>query len=108
MKAEANLQLLTITIDMSRDRDFEDGYVGNHRPITDTERWDRDQCVVKPVKELHGLKDLFVHLAYPESTLDGTAVRELRERFLEQSVMGKDYDSNGRGKCLKDFQGDAE
>ncbi|KAK0704383.1 hypothetical protein B0H67DRAFT_686789 [Lasiosphaeris hirsuta] len=58
--------------------------------------------IVAPMKQLGGLKKLFIHVAWPFR--DGLAgVRRADERMLEQTVMGGLYDSRMLHKPLDTF-----
>lgn len=53
------------------------------------------QRLVAPIAEhVQGMKDFFVHLSWPEDSIE----RELREEMLERMVCGKDYVARDRGK----------
>ncbi|KAK0721106.1 hypothetical protein B0H67DRAFT_609556 [Lasiosphaeris hirsuta] len=58
--------------------------------------------IITPMKQLGGLKRLFIHVAWPFR--DGLAdVRRADERMLEQTVMGGSYDSRKLRKPLDTF-----
>ena len=101
LKNYADLASLTLAIDLTRNRHWFDDHGGDHHWVMDENRWRRDKCVVEPLEQLSGLKDLFIHLAYPELDDEGLPARELRERTLEQSIMGTGYESMARGKPLR-------
>ena len=58
--------------------------------------------IIMPMKRLSGLKQLFIHVAWP--CRDGLAdVRRADEQMLEQTVMGESYDSRKLQKPLDMF-----
>ena len=95
LRKYATLARLSLTIDMSRRREY---YMSH----TDEDPYimARDQRVIEPLKQLRGLKAFFVHLELPMCLYKNnrTRIRKEKETMYEQSVMGEGYDSATRGK----------
>ena len=101
LRQHADLPRLVITIDKSRSREDIDMYTTQDEGDEyDRNAWARDQFLISPLKQLHGLKDLFVHLASPRYVQGFAELRDRKEKLLEQSVMGDHYDAIARGKFL--------
>ena len=99
----ADLPRLVITIDKSRLREDINMYATQDEGDEyDRNAWARDQFLIGPLKQLHGLKDLFVHLASPKYVQASVELRDRKEKLLEQSVMGDHYDAIARGKFLNE------
>ena len=95
----ADVSRLSLTIDGSRSLGDFDSYCENPRE-QDERGWERDQRIVNPLVRLNGLKNFFVHLAYPMYSPGAEIIRKNQERILEKRVMGEHYDSVERGKYL--------
>jgi hypothetical protein len=58
--------------------------------------------IFEPLKRLHALKALFIHVAFPWR-VGMEHVMKANEQMLERSVMGEAYDSDKRGKAASNF-----
>lgn len=95
MQHAMNLTALTFTISISEPKQSIGQYGYSQTPRDDACTWYK--TIVSPVRLLGeaGLKNFFVHLR-DSAVCDARRARI--EQELEGLVMGKEYDSRGRGK----------
>ncbi|MCJ1259163.1 hypothetical protein MMC24_006999 [Lignoscripta atroalba] len=92
-----SLPKLTLTLDQSLSRD--DSYkVGGQESIEEENAvWACYQRMIEPMRQLHGLQNLYVHISSPYDERK-IGLRDQRERILEKLVVGQEYDSFAAGK----------
>ena len=101
LAAHADLPKLELTLDWSVGRRWP--YYSEEMDPEAWRIWESYQNDVAPVIELGkaGLKDIWIHLAWPLHEYDTREKRRDRlrwERELEARVMGDKYDAEARGK----------
>jgi hypothetical protein len=101
LAAHADLPKLELTLDWSVGRRWP--YYSEEMDLEAWRIWESYQDDVAPVVELGkaGLKDIWIHLAWPLHEYDTREKRQARlrwERALEARVMGDKYDAETRGK----------
>ncbi|PGH04004.1 hypothetical protein AJ80_08588 [Polytolypa hystricis UAMH7299] len=90
------LSVLTLVIDLTGDVFF-NPRTPEQDDQRDADKWTVNQRAVRPLVRLSGLKDLFIHIAYPRGD-ENLHIRSHQEQLLEQMVMGDGYNSSSRGK----------
>ena len=96
----ARLSKLQITLDESLLRDISH-HLWDDRWAFDEEALARYERLLMPLRRLQGIKDLFVHVAFPLNGSIGQAERQRHaemEEELERRIMGDGYNSKSRGK----------
>ena len=101
LAAHADLPKLELTLDWSVGRKWP--YYSEEMDLEAWRIWESYQNDVAPVMELGkaGLKDIWIHLAWPLHEYDTREKRQSKlrwERELEARVMGDKYDAEARGK----------
>ena len=91
LKESADVPQLIITLDDSLDT----GNRGCYRITTDDLPIEK---MVELLKNIGGFGDCFVFLSHPFWGSQSQEVTLAQERVMEEQVMGKGYDSVGRGK----------